>query len=144
MPTPRLNPQHIDLMQSSFSKLVPMAETASEMFYDRLFEIAPAVAPLFRNDMGSQGRKLMTTLALVVGSLHDLDTILPALQSLAVKHVNYGVGPEHYAPVGDALIWTLEKNLGDDFTPPTRQAWLSAYAVLSGAMIAAAYGRSAA
>lgn len=72
------------------------------------------------------------------------DAILPAVRSLAVKHVAYGVRNEHYKPVGDALLWTLEQGLGPDFTPEVRDAWVEAYAILSGAMIAEAYQKEAA
>ena len=134
----------IDLVQSSFAKVVPIADAAAELFYGRLFEIAPEVKPLFRNDMREQGRKLMTTLGVVVGSLKNLDAVLPAAKALAVKHVGYGVTAAHYEPVGAALIWTLEKGLGVDFTLETKNAWTSTYAALSGVMIAEAYGKEAA
>lgn len=86
----------------------------------------------------------MATLGLVINGLKNLDAILPAAKSLAAKHVSYGVRAEHYQPVGDALIWTLEKGLGSAFTSEVRDAWLAAYATLSGAMIAEAYGKAAA
>lgn len=134
--------QQILLVKSSFAKVAPIAEVAAELFYARLFEIAPDVKPFFKSDMKGQGRKLMTTLNLVVASLHNLDSIMPAVQALAVKHVAYGVIPEHYTKVGEALLWTLEKGLGNDFTEPTRQAWIATYGTLSGAMIAAAHPES--
>ncbi|WP_072392076.1 globin family protein [Hyphomicrobium sp. CS1BSMeth3] len=138
-----MTPSQIDLVQSSFAKVVPIAETAASLFYGRLFEVAPEVKPLFRGDMKEQGRKLMTTLAVVVNGLKAPDTILPAAKALAVKHVGYGVTAEHYVPVGAALIWTLEQGLGDDFTPETRDAWLAAYTLLSGVMIEEAYPKAA-
>ena len=139
-----MTPNQIDLVQSSFAKVAPIAETAAGLFYERLFEIAPEVKPLFNRDMKEQGRKLMVTLGLVINGLKNLDAILPAAKSLAAKHVSYGVRAEHYQPVGDALIWTLEKDLGSAFTPEVRDGWLAAYATLSGAMIAEAYGKAAA
>ncbi len=114
------------------------------MFYGRLFEIAPEVKPLFKGDMAEQGRKLMATLAVVVGSLHNLETILPAVSTLAKKHVEYGVKPGHYAAVGAALLWTLERGLGAAWTPELAAAWTSAYTTLSHFMIGEAYGRVAA
>jgi hemoglobin-like flavoprotein len=139
-----MTPDQIDLVQSSFAKVVPIADAAAGLFSGRLFEIAPEVKPLFRNDMREQGRKLMTTLGVVVGSLKNLDAVLPAAKALAVKHVGYGVTAAHYEPVGAALIWTLEKGLGEDFTLETKNAWISTYAALSGVMIAEAYGKEAA
>ena len=86
----------------------------------------------------------MTTLGLVTKGLKNLDAILPAARSLATKHVSYGVRAEHYKPVGEALLWTLQQGLGSDFTPEVRDAWHAAYATLSGAMIAEAYSKVAA
>jgi nitric oxide dioxygenase len=78
-------------------------------------------------------------LSTVVSGLKNLDAIVPIAQQLAVRHVSYGVKEEYYQPVGEALLWTLEKGLGPDFTPPVKQAWTQAYTTLSGVMIAAAY-----
>ena len=139
-----MTPNQIDLVQSSFAKVAPIADVAAELFYGRLFEIAPEVKPLFRNDMREQGRKLMTTLGIVVGGLKNLDAIVPAAKALAIKHVGYGVKAAHYRPVGEALIWTLGKGLGEDFSPEVETAWLSAYGLLTSVMIAAAYGEEAA
>ena len=114
------------------------------MFYRRLFEIAPEVRPLFKNDMTEQGRKLMATLATVVNGLTNLDSILLVASALAKRHVSYGVKASHYAPVGAALLWTLEKGLGPAWTPEVAVAWTAAYATLSGFMIGETYGRDAA
>ncbi|GLI21255.1 nitric oxide dioxygenase [Xanthobacter flavus] len=132
-----LTPSQIELIQDSFRKVVPIADTAAALFYGRLFEIAPEVKPLFKGDMSLQGAKLMATLGLVVAGLNDLSKIVPAAESLARKHVAYGVKDAHYAPVGAALIWTLERGLGPDFTPETKDAWVEAYGILSSVMIAA-------
>lgn len=132
-----MTPQQIERVQQSFAKVVPIADTAAALFYARLFELAPSVRPLFKGDMPEQGRKLMAMLATVVNGLTRLDTIVPAAQKLAVRHVGYGALPEHYPVVGTALIDTLAQGLGDEFTPETRQAWIDAYALLSGVMIEA-------
>jgi hemoglobin-like flavoprotein len=134
-----MTPEQIDDIQTSFAKVAPIAPAAAALFYDRLFTIAPEVKPLFKTDITEQGRKLMGTLAVVVNGLRNLEAVVPVAQALAVRHVSYGVKPEYYAPVGAALIWTLEQGLKDDFTPPVREAWIAAYDTLSGAMIAAAY-----
>ncbi|MEM1078380.1 MAG: globin family protein [Pseudomonadota bacterium] len=134
-----MTPDQITLIQDSFKKVAPISDAAAEIFYGRLFEIAPQVKPFFKGDMKQQGSKLMATLGVVVNGLRDLDKIVPVAQQLAVKHVDYGVKPEHYTPVGEALIYTLDKGLGDEFTPELKEAWLGAYSTLSGVMIEAAY-----
>jgi hemoglobin-like flavoprotein len=137
-----MTPEQIDLIQRSFAKVAPISQQAAALFYGRLFEIAPEVKPLFRGDMDEQGRKLMATLAVVVNGLTKLEAVLPAASALAKKHVSYGVRPEHYAPVGAALLWTLERGLGPEWTPDLAGSWTAAYTVLSDFMIEEAYGRN--
>jgi hemoglobin-like flavoprotein len=138
-----MTPEQIQLIQKSYAKVVPIADQAAQLFYGRLFAIAPEVETLFHGDMDEQGRKLMATLTVVVGGLNNLDTILPAASALAKRHVGYGVRPSHYTPVGEALLWTLEQGLGTEWTPPLAEAWTAAYTILSGFMIEEAYGRGA-
>jgi hemoglobin-like flavoprotein len=129
-----VTPQQIELVQSSFRKVVPIAGTAADLFYDRLFEIAPAVRPMFPQDLGEQKKKLIGMLATAVNSLHKLDTIVPAVQDLGRRHKGYGVTAEHYTPVGAALLWTLEKGLGEAFTHDVKVAWTEDYTTLAGVM----------
>lgn len=82
-------------------------------------------------------KKLIGMLATAVNSLHKLDTIVPAVRDLGRRHKGYGVSDDHYAPVGAALLWTLEQGLGGDFTPDVRTAWTEAYTTLAGVMKAA-------
>jgi hemoglobin-like flavoprotein len=135
-----MTPGQVSLVQSSFAKVVPISDTAAALFYDRLFAIAPQVKQMFKGDMAEQGRKLMTTLAVVVNGLTNLDAILPAASTLARRHISYGVKPSHYASVGEALLWTLQKGLGDAWNADTAAAWAAAYGTLSSFMIREAYG----
>ena len=66
--------------------------------------------------------------------------MLPAASALAKRHVSYGAKPEHYPVVGGALLWTLEKGLGEAWTPGCRRGLDRAYGTLSGYMISEAYG----
>lgn len=136
-----MTPDQVKLVQDSFAKVVPISETAAELFYGRLFEIAPQVKVMFPADMTEQRRKLMAMLAAVVNGLGNLTSILPAASALAKRHVSYGAKAEHYPVVGSALLWTLEKGLGDGWTPDVAAAWTTAYGTLSGYMISEAYGR---
>ena len=138
-----MTPEQIALVQQSFSKVAPISEAASQLFYDRLFEVAPSVRAMFPEDMTEQRKKLMGMLAAVVSGLSNLETILPAASALAKRHVAYGAKPEHYPVVGATLLWTLEKGLGEAWTPERATAWTDAYGVLSGYMISEAYGPTA-
>ncbi|MGZ3353116.1 MAG: globin family protein [Xanthobacteraceae bacterium] len=137
-----MNPTQVKLVQESFARVAPISETAAVLFYDRLFEIAATVRAMFPADMTEQRKKLMAMLAAVVNGLANLDSILPAASALAKRHVAYGAKPEHYPVVGSALLWTLEKGLGEAWTSDVADAWTAAYGTLAGYMISEAYGRS--
>jgi len=133
-----MTPAQIKLVQASFAKVAPIAATAADLFYGRLFEIAPHLREMFPNDLTEQKKKLMAMLGTVVAGLDRLDALMPAVRALGQSHAEYGVTSAHFAPVGVALLWTLKKGLGDDFTPDVREAWATAYSALSQAMIAGA------
>lgn len=122
------------LVQSSFSKVAPIADKAAEIFYAKLFDMDPALKPLFKGDMKKQGEKLMTMIATAVNGLDNLDAIVPAVQNLGKNHVGYGVEDSHYDTVGGALLYTLETGLGKDFTPDVKDAWTEVYTVLATVM----------
>ena len=134
-----MTPKQVALVQDSFAKVALISEAAAVLFYDRLFDIAPQTKAMFPDDMIEQRRKLMTMLAGVVKGLGNLEQVLPAASALAKRHVSYGAKAEHYPVVGAALLWTLEKGLGDGWTPEVADAWGTAYGTLSGYMISEAY-----
>ena len=139
-----MNQEQVALIQDSFEKVRGLGEAVADIFYTRLFEVAPDVRPLFPEDIKPQGRKLLTMLATVVNSLDDLASIVPAVQDLGRRHAGYQAKPEHYDVVGQTLLWTLSQGLGDDFTPDVEAAWAEAYSVLSTTMIDAAANKNAA
>jgi hemoglobin-like flavoprotein len=126
------------LVQSTFGKVVPIADAAAALFYQRLFELDPSLRPLFKGDLTEQGRKLMQMIGVAVNGLDRLDQIVPAVQQLGVRHATYGVREEHYSTVAAALLWTLEQGLGPDFTPEAKDAWTAAYVILATTMKEAA------
>jgi hemoglobin-like flavoprotein len=124
----------LSLVIKTFDQVVPIAGLAADLFYDRLFEIAPGLRKMFPQDMRDQKRKLFVMLATAVQGLNDLDRLVPQVKVLGARHAGYGVRPEHYAIVGQALIWTLERGLGKAFTPPVEGAWIRVYSLLATAM----------
>ena len=133
-----MTPEQILLIQVSFAKVLPIADTAAALFYGRLFDLDPSLQPLVQGDMREQGRKLMTMLRVVVNGLHRLDQLVPAVQELGRRHAAYGVADEHYGTVAAALLWTLHQGLGDHWTPNVEAAWVAAYTLLADTMKAAA------
>lgn len=132
----------ITLVQDSFEKVKPIAPTAAKIFYTKLFELDPALKPLFPSSdeaMVEQGNKLMTMLSSAVAGLSNLDMLVPVLQNLGKRHVEYHVKPSHYDTVGAALLGTLAIGLGDDFTPEVKDAWTDVYGTMATVMIDASY-----
>lgn len=139
-----MTPAQIDLVQTTFADVKPIAATAAELFYNRLFTLDPALRGMFTSDMGRQGQMLMSMIGAAVAGLRDLDRLVPVVRQLGARHVGYGVQPAHYATVGAALLWTLEQGLGPRFTPEVRDAWASAYTLLADVMQLGALEESAA
>lgn len=133
-----LSDAQITLVQKTFAMVEPIAETAAQLFYNRLFEIDPSLREMFPEDMAEQRVKLMKTLKIAVAGLRATDKILPALQSLGRRHIGYEVEDVHYEIVGQALIWTLGQGLGEAFTDEVKTAWLETYTLLSTVMLDAA------
>jgi hemoglobin-like flavoprotein len=130
-----MNSEQINLVQSSFGAVRPIAIAAAELFYDRLFILDPAMRVLFKGDMSQQGRMFMNMLNSAVNGLSELHTLAPVLRTLGARHTKYGVRDEHYGTFGSALLWTLEQALGEKFTPSVREAWATAYGLLSSVML---------
>lgn len=133
-----MTPEQIELVKSSWAKVLPIADTAAELFYGKLFNLDPSLKPLFKGDMKEQGRKLMKMINTAVSSLDRLDAVLPGVQQLGIRHIAYGVKDEHYDTVGAALLWTLEAGLGEAFTTDTKAAWATVYGALADTMKTAA------
>jgi len=132
-----MTPEQIAIVQSTWASVVPIKDTAAELFYGRLFELDPSLRSLFKGDMKEQGRKLMAMINVAVAGLERLDALVPAVRDLGRRHKGYGVKAEHYGTVATALLWTLEKGLGDAFTPAAKEAWTQTYTVLAQTMQAA-------
>ena len=133
------------LVRETWAQVLPIADQAAELFYGRLFELSPEIEGLFAgSDMAAQRGKLLTALNLTVQNVDNTDALVPVLQDLGRKHVDYGVKDEHYGTVGAALIWTLEKGLGEAFTDDARSAWTAVYGLVATTMQDAANERIAA
>jgi hemoglobin-like flavoprotein len=129
-----MTPQQIHTVQSTWDMVVPIADAAAQIFYKRLFEMDPKLAPMFGADMTEQRRRLMMMIGVAVTGLTRIETVVPVLRNLGARHVAYGVKDEHYATVGAALLWTLEQGLGPAFNDDVRAAWTAAYMLVATTM----------
>ncbi len=134
-----MHQEEIDVIRETYLRLTTDQQRAGEIFYERLFELAPETRDMFIVDMPVQVTKLMSTLGLVVSQLHNATALAPIVEDLALRHLAYGVKPEHYAQVGDALDAMMQNVLEDAYTDDARRAWRRAYDGLSEMMIETAY-----
>ncbi len=123
--------REIQLVQESFQKIIPIEEKATKIFYNRLFELDPALRPLFPNNMEIQEEKFIHMFIFLIMGLQKIHEIRPVAQNLAVDHVSYGVKEEDYTTFKKALLDTLKAILCNDFTPEVQSAWVDAYELLS-------------
>lgn len=129
-----MTPEQIELVKSTWSSVEKISDTAAELFYGRLFELDPELKSLFNGDMQEQGKKLMQMIGVAVANLHQLDQVMVPVQELGKRHVDYKVTAAHYDTVGAALLWTLEKGLGDAWNDDVRDAWTETYTTLASVM----------
>jgi hemoglobin-like flavoprotein len=129
-----MTPRQIELVRKSFALVAPIAPEAAAMFYRNLFNADPAIAALFKGNMGDQGQRLMQMIGSAVALLDQPGKLMPVLHRLGERHVGYGVQPKHYDTVGTALLRTLAEGLGDAFDEDTCDAWCEMYAIVSRTM----------
>lgn len=134
-----MNPQAERHIRDSWAALVPVRTKAAEQFYTRLFEIDPTVRALFAGrPMHVQQEKFLHTVDMLVQMLDYPPQIIEEFQALAKRHVAYGVLLDHYEPVGQALLWAMAQELGDQWTPDVGRAWTELYSFIGGIMKRAA------
>ena len=130
-----MHESQVTLVQESWEQVLPIADTAAQLFYQRLFELDPSLRQLFtQSDMAEQRKKLMQMITVAVRGLGRLEDLVPAVEALGNRHAGYGVTDAHYDTVAAALLWTLEQGLGEGFTPDVRDAWIETYTILATVM----------
>ena len=139
-----MTPKQVALVQDSFAKVALTSEAAAVLFYDRLFDLPPQMRAMFSRRYDRAAPKADGNAGWGGEGSWQSRTGFAGRQRTvkAARHVSYGAKARHYPVVGAALLWTLEKGLGDGWTPEVSGAWVTAYSTLSGYMISEAYGRS--
>jgi nitric oxide dioxygenase len=123
------------LVRDTWKRFEPKAADHARYFYDKLFELDPETPAMFaRANMDLQRHRFMETLGMLIAELHDPEQLVTDLVSLGRRHAPYGVRDSDYDAAGVALLWTLEKALGPEFTPEARSAWIEAYQAIASVM----------
>jgi hemoglobin-like flavoprotein len=136
-----MTPEHIDTVQSTWLKVLPIRDAAAQLFCERLLQMDPSLRGLIRGDTRQQGARIMRVVDATVNGLTRLERVVPLLEELGRRYASHGVKDDHYATVGAALLWSLAQALGTEFTPKAKVAWATVYAVLALTMREAAASR---
>lgn len=138
-----LSEDEIELLRDTLFYLQERKDLAASVFYENLFQIDPSLRPMFGEELTEQSNKALFAFGAIVAQIHDIDVCREMTRELAVRHVAYGVLPEHYASVGGAVIKTVEMVMDDAMTDEIARCWQNAYDAVAAVMIATAYGMTA-
>jgi len=133
-----MTPEKADLLRRSFDAIWPVRRHFADLFYRRIFELAPDVRHLFPHELEGQYFALMDMMAAIVGALDERELFQSMTIYAGQRHAGFGVKPPHFTAFGDALIWSLEQQFGASFTPKLREAWITLYDEVRNKMISAA------
>ena len=134
----KMTQEQIDLIRRSFDAIWPVRRNLADLFYGRFFELAPDAKPLFPSDMERQHLKLMDMIAAIVGALDKGELFHSLIRHTGRQHAQFGVKSSHFVAFGNALIWGLEQQFGDAFTPELKEAWVTLYDAVQSEMMRAA------
>ena len=137
LPPPLPPPLDTWAIQHSLESVSVSGAKVAGDFYGYLFTQCPHVREMFPAVMSAQNERLFAAIVKITQLLDRPDTLSRYLGQLGADHRKYGVQPEHYAPVGDALIRTLRRHC-EAWDDRAEAAWMAAYTVASDAMIAGA------
>ncbi len=124
-------------VKASWSYMLANSEEVGLLFYQKLFELDPSLRAMFSDNINAQSEKLMNMLTLIISRVQKLGDLEIEIASLGRRHAHYGVKPDHYRTVGQALLWVLEHELQDRWNTQTRDAWSEVYTLVADAMIQA-------
>lgn len=126
----------IERVEESFKKIRENKDTFALSFYEQLFIESPQLKPLFDNtNLPKQSEKLYGSLVLLVENIRNPAVLQSVLGPLGEKHKGYGAIEKHYPLVGSALIHTLSKYIGEEWTPEVEQAWVTTYGAVVDMML---------
>ena len=128
-------------------------EVAGSILFQKLFEKCPQAKVLFGFpiDIDPKSKELITSKRFLMHASYliqmldtalnmlgpDIELLTEIMLELGAKHVRYGVKPEYFPVMGEALIATLEETLDTEVTVQFKQAWTETYKALSSDMISA-------
>lgn len=120
------------VLKNSFALVAPKGPELVEFFYGEIFyRGGPEVTAMFPPMMTSLQDRLLAALVQIITSVDDMDRLADYLAGLGRDHRKFGVQPEHFDLVGQALLATLRHFAGDAWTTEVQETWAAAYALIA-------------
>ncbi len=111
-------------LRKSFALLERQSHVAALVFYQNLFRLNPELRSTFDSDIELRAITLMDKLANALSLLEKPDELIPVLEDLGAKHLDYKSGSDNFKNVAAALLLMLSNVLGKSFDGETRAAWV--------------------
>lgn len=130
----RLTERQQRLIRISIANLLPNADQVADIFRERLILLDRRLGPLLGDGLDSREWPVAAAMRAVVEHLHGLRRLAPALQEMGRHYDSRGMTNVDYEKIRTALISTLDRQLGADFTAETREAWTICFIILTDQM----------
>ncbi len=117
--------------------------TLGDLFYSKLFADHPSLRKMFPGNMLQHYQRSIDMLNAIVMRLDKPDQLTEEMAAIAQRHGYYGTRPVHYKLVGNALLWTLQKGLGEDWNEEVYNAWVACYNMLVNTMVNTRFAENA-
>jgi len=107
-------------LQTLYSRIDSEQHSFASRFYSRLFELDPNIERLFKSTgMEMQGKMVIQALGIGIKSLNNPEDFKAIFGSLGRRHAVYGVKPDFYPLIGQALTETCRASFGNRFDTET-------------------------
>jgi hemoglobin-like flavoprotein len=130
--------EQIRLVKNSW-KILRQIDTSlfADVFYSKLFLENTGLRKMFPANMRQQRQLLMDMLHFIISNLDHPEASNEEIRALGLRHEGYGIKREHYQLVGDALLWTIEQAIGNEWNDELNDGWLACYDMISKTMMSA-------
>ena len=126
-----MNPRHVQLVQDSFKKAVPLDDLVIDIVAEELTRIVPPVTGLDADHSRERQKLALDMMAVAVQSLHAPNKISDEIYAMAQTSFAGMIQPADYDYAANALLRALRKILGAEFTADLWEAWVAALCDLS-------------
>ncbi len=138
---PNLNETDIASIEMTWELINEDRLRITELFYNKLFDLAPDTKKLFKTGILDQGSKLTDFLNFVVMYIREIDGLTLHLKFLGMKHKGYRVKKKHYPVYREALLWSFRTGLGKNWSEDAENAWEKVHEIMSSTMILGSMGK---